>query len=70
MKTNNLFIGLLLFLIIPLHSCSKSDETIEEDLSEAKTMLNVSYGSSAQQVFDLYLPANRNSASTKTLILV
>lgn len=70
MKTNNLFIGLLLFLIIPLHSCSKSDKTIEEDLSEAKTMLNVSYGSSAQQVFDLYLPANRNSASTKTLILV
>ncbi len=70
MKTNNLFFGLLLFLIITLHSCSKSDENVEEDLTVAKTLLNVSYGSNAQQVFDLYLPANRNSSSTKTLILV
>ena len=68
MKTNNLFFGLVLFLMIPLYSCSK-DDAVEEDFSEAKTMLNVSYGSNAQQVFDLYLPANRNTATTKTWCL-
>lgn len=70
MKTNNLFLGLFLFLIIPIYSCSNDNSTIDEDLSVAKTMLNVSYGSDSQQVFDLYLPANRSALSTKTLLLV
>jgi acetyl esterase/lipase len=70
MKTNNLFFGLLLFLIIPIYSCSTDDSNIKEDLTVAKTMLNVSYGSNSQQVFDLYLPANRSALSTKTLLLV
>ena len=71
MKTNNIFFGLLLFLAIPtFYSCSDDNSTAEEDLSVAKTMLNVSYGSNSQQVFDLYLPANRNASTTKTLILV
>lgn len=70
MKTKNIFYGLLLFLIIPFYSCSKDDNNIDEDLSAAKTMLNVSYGANSQQVFDLYLPANRSSTGTKTLILV
>lgn len=69
MKTNNLFFGFLLFLLIPIYSCS-NDDIKDEDLLVAKTMLNVSYGSSSQQVFDLYLPANRSSSTTKTLILV
>ncbi|WP_339886955.1 alpha/beta hydrolase [uncultured Flavobacterium sp.] len=70
MKTNNLFFGLLLFLLIPIYSCSNDNASTTEDLSVAKTMINVSYGSNLQQVFDLYLPANRSSTSTKTLILV
>ena len=71
MKTNNIFFGLLLFLVIPAYySCSDNNSVSEDDLSVAKTMLNVSYGSDSQQVFDLYLPANRNVSTTKTLILV
>ena len=69
MKTNNLFFGFLFFLLLPFYSCS-DDDGIKEDLSVAKTMMNVSYGPSSQQIFDLYLPANRSSVSTKTLILV
>lgn len=69
MKTNNLFFGFLLFLLIPIYSCS-NDDIKDEDLLVAKTMLNVSYGQSSQQVLDLYLPANRSSSTTKTLILV
>ena len=69
MKTNKLFLGLVFFLLIPFYSCS-DDGSTKEDLSIAKTMMNVSYGSNSQQVYDLYLPANRNASTTKTLILV
>ena len=37
---------------------------------EAETFLNVSYGVHAQQVYDLYLPANRSTSKTKVIILV
>ncbi|WP_338375597.1 alpha/beta hydrolase [uncultured Flavobacterium sp.] len=70
MKTNNLFIGLLLFLLIPIYSCSNEENDDPVELTIAKTMLDVSYGTDAQQVFDLHLPANRSSNYTKTLILV
>jgi acetyl esterase/lipase len=70
MKTNNLFFGLLLFVLLPFYSCSKDENGTSVDLTVAKTMLNVSYGNNSQQVFDLYLPANRSETTTKTLILV
>jgi acetyl esterase/lipase len=71
MKNNNLLNILFTFLFITFYSCNSENETlVQEDLSVAKTMLNVSYGPNAQQVFDLYLPANRNATSTKTIILV
>lgn len=70
MKTNNLFFSLLLFVLLPFYSCSNDENGTSVDLTVAKTMLNVSYGSNSQQVFDLYLPANRSESSTKTLILV
>jgi acetyl esterase/lipase len=70
MKTNNLFFGLLLFVLLPFYSCSKDENGTSVDLTVAKTMLNVSYGTNSQQVFDLYLPANRSETTTKTLILV
>ena len=75
MKTNSFFYILVLISFI---SCSKSEQpaivaqtpvgTTPVPLAES-TLLNVSYGSNAQQVYDLYLPANRTDA-TKTLILV
>jgi acetyl esterase/lipase len=64
---------ILLLSISTLISCSSdsSDDTIPEVLNplESYSQLNIEYGSDSDQVFDLYLPANRTS-STKTLILV
>jgi acetyl esterase/lipase len=77
MKTKSIFYILLLLFIA---SCTKNEDGINNNptgnpstnpipLTES-TLLNVSYGTNPQQVFDLYLPANRSESSTKTLILV
>lgn len=63
-----------LFAVIGLMSCS-SDDSNTNDEPEALNPLvayeefNISYGNDSDQVFDLYLPPNRNS-ETKTIILV
>lgn len=38
--------------------------------TKQKTMLNVAYGSDAQQKMDVYLPANRTTANTKMFIWI
>ena len=58
---------LLLFIIIFISSCKK-DEGTEQDMSV--TMLNVSYGTNAQQKMDVYLPANRSTTTTKVIIMI
>jgi acetyl esterase/lipase len=58
---------LLLFIIIFISSCKKDDDT-EQDMSV--TMLNVSYGTNAQQKMDVYLPANRSTTNTKVIIMI
>jgi acetyl esterase/lipase len=58
---------LLLFIIIFISSCKKDDDA-EQDLSV--TMLNVSYGTNAQQKMDVYLPSGRNTTSTKVIIMI
>ncbi|HEX3166877.1 MAG TPA: alpha/beta hydrolase [Chitinophagaceae bacterium] len=58
---------LLLFIIIFISSCKKDDGT-EQDMSV--TMLNVSYGSNAQQKMDVYLPGNRSTTKTKVIIMI
>jgi acetyl esterase/lipase len=70
MKTNKLFYLFITFFIATLFSCN-SDSVTEQmyDTSTEKSLYNVSYGSNNQQVFDLYLPANRTT-NTKTLLLV
>jgi acetyl esterase/lipase len=64
---------LFLFLLGLLVSCTSdsSDDTAIDILNplEGYEELNIAYGNSSDQVFDLYLPANR-TASTKTIILV
>lgn len=72
MKIKSLFYTLL---FIGFFSCSDNDdkaleETSNQTFTEETTLLNVSYGSNSQQVYDLYLPANRSEINTKTLILV
>lgn len=66
MRINNLFYSLQILLILCFISCSTTEET---SITREETFLNISYGSHPDQVFDLYLPENRNNA-TKTLILV
>lgn len=51
-------------------ACTKDKEdVVGEDNSTAKTILNVSYGTSSEQVMDVYLPANR-SVTTKVMLLI
>ncbi len=64
---------LLLFLSVSFISCSEDDSNnldpnTSSDL-EFRQELNVSYGSDSDQVFDIYLPANR-TLDTKVMILV
>jgi acetyl esterase/lipase len=65
---------LFIFAItIILFSCKK-DKTADPAPSPMgipeKTELNVSYGTDAAQKMDVYLPANRSTATTKVIILV
>ena len=66
-----LFISII--VITTINSCSK-DSSNDLDSSvlnalEIYEKLNISYGNDSDQVFDLYLPANRN-LNTKTIILI
>ncbi len=64
----------LLSLIFVLFSCSNDSDTTTDTQNPANTvaatqMLNVSYGSDSAQVYDIYLPENRNE-NTKVIILI
>lgn len=67
MKLYKLFLIVLLFAGIS--SCTK-DEPVSQDTTVAQTLLNQSYGTEAAQKMDIYLPAGRNTASTKVIILI
>jgi len=60
----------LLFLILftLVFSSCKKDDGPEQDMSV--TMLNVSYGTNAQQKMDVYLPATRSAITTKVMIMI
>src|SRR6185503_1913901 len=61
---NLVFTTLLLATFIS--SCKKE----KEDEDKPVTMLNVSYGSNAQQKMDVYLPADRSKENTKVIIMI
>lgn len=56
---------MILFFAVLIPSCKK--ETAGDN---SVTMLNVSYGNNAQQKMDVYLPADRNMADTKVIIMI
>ena len=68
-----LLIFLLTFSLFST-SCSSTDEGLRE--IDSKPTLpqtiekDVSYGSSSQQTYDVYLPAGRDVATTKTIVLI
>lgn len=71
MKINKLIYCIAPFFMVLLFSCSSENNAQQiYNPSVAKTIQNISYGTSNQQVFDLFLPANRTQANTKTLILI
>lgn len=59
----NLFLTTMLLAAF-FSSCKKDEE------DKSATMLNVSYGSNAQQKMDVYLPAGRSTTDTKVMILI
>lgn len=70
MKTFKHF-AILLLIFTTILSCSDDDSNSPEtEPLEAKVMLNVSYGTHPQEVYDLYLPAGRSSQSTKVIMLI
>jgi acetyl esterase/lipase len=71
MKLKNLFPVAILFLLLSV-SCNKSDTVITPTptpVAETITM-NVAYGTDPLQKMDIYLPANRSTATTKVLIMI
>ncbi len=63
---------LFIFVSLSLISCSDDDNSSNEQIDTPlafRQELNVSYGNDSDQVFDLYLPANR-TINTKVMILV
>lgn len=57
----------ILLLSLFFSSCKKDEDT-EQDMPV--TMLNVSYGTNAQQKMDVYLPAIRSATNTKVIIMI
>jgi acetyl esterase/lipase len=52
-------------------SCQRNEHVfVKEDLSQPKTILDLSYGKDTAQRMDVYLPANRSIDSTKSIILI
>lgn len=69
MKNYLKFIWFSLALVLVFTGCEKSDPPAYKVEAEAKTMLDVAYGTDAKQTMDVYLPANRTS-NTGIIILV
>jgi acetyl esterase/lipase len=72
----NIFKHLFVFLlIIGFFSCDNSTNSVENEEEmilnplESYEELNISYGTDSNQIYDLYLPANRTE-DTKVMILV
>ncbi len=61
----------LFFLLIGFSSCTKTTgkDDVVNTLSPSSS-LNVAYGSNAAQVMDVYLPANRTTATTRVIIMI
>ncbi len=66
MKSRLVFI---VMIAITLFSCKKSNDAIIEQ-TPAQTTNDVAYGVDAKQKMNVYLPAGRSTASTKTIILI
>jgi acetyl esterase/lipase len=51
-------------------ACPKNEGSTSEPQLPAQTLLNVAYGNDSLQKMDIYLPAGRTAARTKSIILI
>jgi acetyl esterase/lipase len=62
---------LIAIAAVTITSCKKSGtDNGGTNSTTALTLSNVSYGTDAAQKMDVYLPANRSTTSTKTMIII
>ena len=59
----------LLIMALSFIACNK-DDTPDPGSATAETMMDVSYGTHAQQKMDIFLPANRTTVDTRVMILI
>jgi len=65
------YLPLLLLTAYVVASCNNQrEQPATSELESPKTEFNTAYGSDTQQVYDLYLPANRSASTTKTVIVI
>jgi len=60
-------------LLLAITSCKKEetpDSDVHYDAAQAYDLSNIAYGDDAKQKMDVYLPANRDSISTKVFVLI
>jgi len=73
MKVKILF-PLSVFFLVLFTSCGKGDDDLGggpvPTPVAARTTMDTSYGSDAKQKMDIYLPANRTTASTKVIVMI
>lgn len=60
---------LVVILLLFFAACKKKDKPVDATAT-AQTITNVSYGTDARNVMDVYLPANRSETSTPVLIMI
>jgi len=60
----------LSFLFICFYSCSDDEIVISSENQIETELFDISYGSDLDQVYDIYLPAERSKSRTKTFVLV
>lgn len=58
------------WLTTACQSTTTTMPVVPMDASQAATLLDVSYGTDAQQKMDVYLPANRSRTTTPLLVLI
>jgi len=59
-----------IILFVAVATSCKKDHSTETGSNVATTMLDVAYGTNAQQKLDFYLPVGRATTTTKVLVLV
>ncbi|PIQ18209.1 MAG: alpha/beta hydrolase [Flavobacteriaceae bacterium CG18_big_fil_WC_8_21_14_2_50_34_36] len=65
-----IFVTSLVFFTV---SCNSDSNDVVDDTPaplEAAVFLNVSYGTNAQQIYDIYLPEGRTKENTKVIVLI